>query len=312
MNDFFTFARLHGLVVKDTYPSERIRRCGTEDHPTSKNGAYWWDGERGWVQRWDQDLDILWWDDPDRPEMTQERRDELEKKRREYEAHQERVWGRAAMQCRMLQEQTQVVEHNYMHRKGLGDVKVRVLPTYEAVDKDGVITVIEDALFVPMINFQTEAMVGAQLVYWVGDEMRWEKKFIPGSRLKDSAVRIGPANATEIILVEGFSTGHSVNKALTQMRLRATVLVCFNDSNMVNIAAQLPKDLRAYVFADNDRPSDKPPYGRAGERAAKATGLNYCMSPVVGEDANDLHKRAGLVEVGKLIMNARKLKKETA
>ena len=105
------------------------------------------------------------------------------------------------------------------------------------------------------------------------------------------------------MLCEGYATGLSIDRALQQMRLRATVLVCFNDSNMINIA-KLTKGARRYVFADNDKSG-------AGERAAVATGLNYCMSPVEGEDANDLHKRSGLMPLCNLIMTARKLR-ETA
>ena len=52
------------------------------------------------------------------------------------------------------------------------------------------------------------------------------------------------------------------------------------------------------MFADNDE-------SLTGERAAQVTGLPYCMSPVVGEDANDMHARAGLLAVAKTIMNMR-------
>jgi putative DNA primase/helicase len=52
------------------------------------------------------------------------------------------------------------------------------------------------------------------------------------------------------------------------------------------------------VFADNDA-------SQAGERAAIATGKPYVMSDVVGEDANDLHKRAGLFKVAQMLMRIR-------
>ncbi len=81
------------------------------------------------------------------------------------------------------------------------------------------------------------------------------------------------------------------------MRLNAAVLVCFSDSNMVLVAAQITKG-RRYVFADHDKSG-------AGERAAQATGLPYCMSPVLGEDANDMHVRAGLLAVCGLLMRVR-------
>ena len=36
-----------------------------------------------------------------------------------------------------------------------------------------------------------------------------------------------------------------------------------------------------------------------------ALWVPYCMSPILGEDANDLHVRAGLVPVVELLMNVR-------
>jgi putative DNA primase/helicase len=86
--------------------------------------------------------------------------------------------------------------------------------------------------------------------------------------------------------------------AARQMRLNAVVLVCFSDSNMVHVASLL-KGGRRYVFADNDKSG-------AGERAAKDTGLPYCMSPTLGDDANDLHKREGLLAVCALLMQVRR------
>lgn len=298
--DFFTFARLHGLIIKDTSPSQRIRRCGVEDKPTSKVGAYFWDGDRGWVMRWDQDLDYHWWDDPDRKPPTREELAARDFQRQEYERKQAAKWGATALRCRMLQESTKMTEHDYMHRKGLGDVLVGVLPEMEMTNSDtGEIKKVERLLFVPMLNWESDALVGAQLIYWDGLAMVWEKTFVHGSRLKDSFYHLGPRDVDEVVLCEGYATGHSIKKALLQANLRATVLVCFNDSNMVNIAKLLPGGVRAYVFADNDK-------SRAGERAARATGLPFCMSPVEGEDANDMHKRAGLFPVQALLMKTRK------
>lgn len=45
---------------------------------------------------------------------------------------------------------------------------------------------------------------------------------------------------------------------------------------------------------------------RAGEKAACKTGLPYCMSDVAGEDANDLHQRAGLTALCALLMTVRR------
>jgi putative DNA primase/helicase len=72
------------------------------------------------------------------------------------------------------------------------------------------------------------------------------------------------------------------------MHLDASVLVCFSDSNLTFVAPRVTG--RRTVFADNDESG-------AGERAASATGLPYRMSDRLGEDANDLFRRAGLMAV---------------
>jgi putative DNA primase/helicase len=282
--DFGTFARLHGLIIDDLYPSSRIRRCGTVEHPKSKSGAYLYEGDRGWVQDWSNGGEINWWDD-ERAEPTEAERAEWARRKAERERQQEQLWGKTAIRCRMMQDTTTLTDHAYMHRKGLADVLVPVLPDGE--------------MFIPMRDVKCAALVGAQLIKWLPDEMKFEKKFVHGSRLHGSAMLIGPPTNTELVLCEGFATGHSIDKALRQMRLRATVVVCFNDSNMVTVSKLLHSG-RRYVYADNDKSG-------AGEKAAKATGLNYCMSDVVGNDANDDHKQLGLYAVSAKIMEARQL-----
>jgi putative DNA primase/helicase len=280
--EFINFAEQWGVEIKSLDVSTKVKRCGTTEHPRSKNGSYMFDGERGWVQAWDGDCEIHWWDDPNKSEPTQAERDDWARRKVARLVDQEKLWGDAAVKSRGLLDSCKLGEHNYLHRKGLGDVLGMVTPT--------------DDLFVPMRNFNNE-IVGGQRIYW--EDMEWKKKYLYGSKPNGAVYRIGPQHATEMVLCEGYATGLSIDKALQSLRLKAAVLVCFNDSNMINIA-KLAKG-RCYVFADNDK-------SEAGEAAAQATGLNYCMSPVVGEDANDLHVRLGLTPLKNLIMTARKLK----
>jgi putative DNA primase/helicase len=281
--DFLQFAHLNGVEIERLEISPRVQRCGTTDNPRSKNGAYLYEGDRGWVQAWDGDCEVHWWDD-ERVEPTQADRDEWARRKAQRMIDQLKLWGSTAIRCKMMQDTCKMGEHNYLHRKGLGDVKAHILPDGE--------------LFIPMHNVQAGALVGAQLIHWDDAERVFVKKFIPGSRLKQSAMRLGPATNREKVLCEGFSTGWSIRKAILQLNLPATVIVCFNDSNMVEVAPLIKG--RKTVFADNDKSG-------AGERAAKATGLRYAMSPVVGEDANDWHKRDGLMPVMEAIMTARQL-----
>ncbi|HEX8615647.1 MAG TPA: PriCT-2 domain-containing protein [Telluria sp.] len=152
-------------------------------------------------------------------------------------------------------------------------------------------------LIVPMYDFLTSELVGTQRIDWLADEQRWAKQMAWGMRVKGAALRLGNQRAQETFFCEGLATGLSIELALRRLRLNASVVVCFNDWNLAHVAS-LEKG-RAFVFADND-------VSLAGESAAKKTGLAYCMSDVVGEDANDLLQRAGVVELCRLIIDVRR------
>jgi phage/plasmid primase-like uncharacterized protein len=286
MTDFVSFARARGVEIDDLYPSDRIRRCGTVEHPKSKNGAYWYDGERGWVQAWDGDCELYWWDDPSRPEPTEEDRRRWAERRRARELEVERLHGATAVKARALLDSCVVGEHSYFQYKGLHDRRGPVTP-------DG-------KLFVPMYNYRSEALVGYQTIAWDGDAMKYVKKMEYGTKARGAALLLGPKNSDEVILCEGYATGLSIQTAVHTLRLpRTAVLVCFSAMNMVHVAGMVPSDARRYIFADNDESG-------TGEQAAKETGLPYCMASTVGWDANDLHMKSGIFEVCKLISDVRR------
>jgi putative DNA primase/helicase len=155
----------------------------------------------------------------------------------------------------------------------------------------------DGALVVPMRNLTTNDLQGVQLIRWIEADRAYEKKMIPGMKAKGAVFRIGDKHAPETVLCEGYATGLSLAAALRSVGLRASVLVCFSAGNLQFIAPQATG--RAYVFADHDKSG-------TGEQCAQATGLPYCMSPVEGEDANDLHQRAGLMAVCQLLMDVRR------
>lgn len=284
MSDFLSFATAHGLQIDRLYPADRVQRCATLDKPRGKNGAFFWDGLRGWVSDWAQGGDINWFESGEKKAFTEEQRKAWAERRRAAESRQEQGWRNAALAASILLRACEPKEHNYLHSKGLGE-------TMGLVDADG-------ALIVPMRNAITNELQGAQRIVWVTEERKYDKKMLPGMRAKGAVLRLGPTRAQETIFCEGYATGLSVELAARQMRLSAAVMVCFSDSNMAHVAAAVKG--RAYCFADNDKSG-------AGERAAKAAGLPYCMSQTEGQDANDLHKTGGLMAVSKLLMAVRRM-----
>lgn len=285
MTNFTDFARAHGVLIKDLYPADKIRRCPTVEHPRSTNGAYSWDGHRGWVMCWDGDGEVHWYDDPNAKPWTPQEKASFQRQQRQKFEDIRRKNERAALQAQMMLSTAKAGQHDYLTRKGLAKTLGLVLPDGE--------------LFVPMRSLATNDLQGGQVIRWDGDARKWEKKMVPGMKAKGAVLRLGPKSPRETWLCEGYATGLSIEISANLLRLSAAVLVCFSDSNMAFVAGLL-RDApgRRFVFADNDA-------SEAGERAAKQTGLPYCMSDVVGEDANDLHMRAGLTVVAARMMAAR-------
>lgn len=282
--DFIDFARIHGVDARGVTPSDRIQRVPTEGKPRSKNGAVLWDGERGWVMDWAAGGEIHWYGEERAAGWTDEQRREWVRKREAQRLREEQGRHRAARRAADLLARTTLTEHGYLRLKGFPDQKGLVLP--------------DEVLMVPMRDLETNDLVGAQLIRWVAEDRRWDKRMLTGMRAKGAVLRIGDRRAREVCLCEGFATGLSIAEAVRVLRLNAAVLVTFSATNLVHVAGRLKSP--ALVVADNDESG-------VGESAAKATGLRYCMSDRVGEDANDLHQRAGVFSLAQMLMATRRL-----
>lgn len=280
--DFIDFARIHGVDARGVTPSDRIQRVPTVGKPRSKNGAVLWDGERGWVMDWSAGGEIHWYGEDRAAGWTDEQRREWARKREAQRLGEEQNRQRAARRAADLLARTTLTEHGYLCLKGFPDLKGLVLP--------------DEVLMVPMRDLETNELVGAQLIRWVAGDRHWDKRMLTGMRAKGAVLRIGDRRAREVFLCEGFATGLSIAEAVRVLRLNAAVLVTFSATNLVHVSGRL-KSL-ALVVADHDESG-------VGESAAKATGLRYCMSDRMGEDANDLHQRAGVFALAKMLMAAR-------
>lgn len=278
MSEFVAFARACGLDIVAARPSDKIQRCATIAHPRAKNGAFLWDGDRGWAMAWDDGGEIQWfrgareWTEDDKARWRAQRdaqwQRQLDRQRR------------AARNAAAILAECQLDHHGYLRFKGLPGVRALCHP--------------DESLLVPMRDARSNKLTGLQRIRWLPDERRWEKKMFPGMRAKGAVLRLG--RGSETILCEGFATGLSIELAVQQLRLNAAVLVCFSAQNLMLVAPLMRG--RAIVFADHDESG-------VGEEAARATGLPYCMADAVGWDANDLHCELGLLAVCQKLMQAR-------
>ena len=165
----------------------------------------------------------------------------------------------AAERARRMIEEAKLDAHPYLKRKGFPDRKMLVL---------------DEALLVPMRPIEDyQRIASVQTIRPDG-----EKRFLKGGRASGCVYHLG---AGEQWWVEGLATGLSVLAALRLLHRRAQVTVCFSASNLAKAAR------RGIVIADHDEKSG------AGEKAARATGLDWWMPPEPG-DANDFHQAHGV------------------
>ncbi len=269
--DFRSFASAHGLVIDRLIADGAWHRVPTSDHPRKRNGAYKVEGGVGWVQNWaTMESPSTWKDEGASPPLWRD----AERQRRERDEKVARQHARAAAEARSLLEGSEVTGHPYLVAKGL---------------QKAVGLVRDDVLLVPMRDHRTGDLINVQRIDREGG-----KRFLPGGRAKGAVHVIGPRQAVrQKWLCEGYATGLSIAAAGVSMMLPIQVIVTFSAGNMEHVA---PYFTDAMVFADHDAS------GR-GEEAARKIRRPWVMSPEVGEDANDMHRRTGVRALVKLMQS---------
>jgi len=282
--NFIDFARAHGVEIDPgrLYASEKIKRCGTVDKPKSGNGAYFWDGQRGWVMDWSGEARVVWYEDPHAKPWTDEEKRVWASKRASVATEQDKRYQSAAFHADITLRSATMDHHPYLEIKGFKESRGLVL---------------EDKLLIPMRNVVTNKLQGYQSIRWDLQERKYEKKMLTGMRAKNAVLFLGSREAPEAWMVEGFATGMSLRHALRSVGLPAAVVVCFSASNLIQVADQIKG--KRFIFADNDE-------SKTGENSAIKTGLPWTMADTVGWDANDLHQKESLFAVVGKIMDLRK------
>ena len=278
MSEFVQFARSHGLVLDHAIPDGRVHRVKTEDKPQHRNGAYLLDLDgSGWVMNWAKhERPVVFKSaSPADPIVLRECRvsDRRESERR----HQD-----AARRAQQIIARCSYGPHPYLGAKGLYSEQALIDP--EPVKLPGGSTE-SGCIVIPMRNFRTGAV---QSVQWIGRQ----KKYLPGGQARGAVHALGPQKAQTVWLCEGIATGLSAFAAVKSLYRQDKVLVTFSAGNLAHLAPQIQG--RAIVIADNDNSG-------TGQRVAQETGLPSVMSPIEGEDINDLHQRAGVRAVAELM-----------
>lgn len=275
MNSFLSFAADRGLIIEHLSMGRWVR-TRTKDHPKKRNGAYLFQGDFGVVQNWAQmDRAETWLKDREsKPDP------DLLRRMAEASARQDRKRledaKQAAQTAQAMLKRANTYTHPYLTAKGFPEAKGCVL---------------DDALVIAMKDLRG-AIVGAQTIKMVDGE--WQKKMLFGTRAKGAVHPLG--NERKLILCEGYATGLSIQAALNTFPSYTSVLVCFSAGNLVTVAAQVQN---ASVIADNDA-------SQAGQKAAEASGLPWAMPDIVGEDANDVYVKDGIVGVKRLLAKIRR------
>lgn len=280
MNDFIAFARAHGLVMEHVIADGRVHRVATEDKPRSRNGAYLAnpDGQGGFVQNWaTHERPIVFRSNKavDPIVMTDRRvSDRLEQDRK----HQE-----AARQAQQVIARCSYGPHRYLGSKGLYSEQALIDPEPVRMP-DG--STESGCIVIPMRNFRSGSV---QSVQWIGEK---GKKYLAGGQARGAVHALGPRDAQTVWLCEGAATGLSALAAIKSLYRQDKVLVTFSAGNLAYVAPLMRG--RAFVIADHDTSG-------TGQRVAKESGLPSVMSPVEGEDINDMAQRAGIRAVADLM-----------
>jgi putative DNA primase/helicase len=266
---FADFAAAHGLILNDVRRGA-IFRCPTEEKPKKKNGAYFWDGERGWVCNWGKDGEIHWFNEGGARAWTDAEKAAWRARRQSAEQERYRRWREAARRAENEIVQATLSKHPYLAAKGF---------------PDGLALVSGAHLLVPIRSLSGQVMSVQRITL---EENEWKKKMLPGGRTKGGVFRLGDRG--RMFLCEGYATGLSIKSALEATGIRASVVVCFSAGNLIEVSRFV--NPKAVVCADND-------VSGTGQQAAMATGLPWIMPDEAGQDFNDLHQLAGIVAVVK-------------
>ena len=284
--DLLTYCRLVGIQIDAVPPIGVWKRYRTDDKPQHSNGRVKNMGTHAHVQNMATMASCETW----RPEAGDEgpKIDHAEvarvidKQRQERQAKMERAASKAAWilgQCRnechpyLASHGFPLEQGNvYTHEKGDEKTKLLVIP----MRVDG-------------------HLVSLQMI-----DPEGKKKFLTDGRT-DGAVFVID-NKGPPVLVEGYAKALAARIALTALRKRYRIIVCFSAGNMAKLAAGLPD---CFIIADRDEPSAQvPTLGGMGLKVATDSGRPFWISDKVGQDFDRFVADVGVFRASQALREA--------
>jgi phage/plasmid primase-like uncharacterized protein len=225
---FHQFAEAHGLIIT-TMMEGRWIRTRTADKPKHRNGAYKYLGDVGFVQNHATMTEVATWRSDKPPTEAQRRFSDAQAR-----ALREREAKKRITAIRQMREYWDRLpafrgEHPYLVRKGLSMMGCKDLRI------DG------DLLAIPLCS-------GPSLMSLQTIDPDGAKRYRYGCPIKGNSLLLARPRSVVTCLVEGFATGLAIYQSLPQ----ASVIVCFDAGNMVNVAEKLKVRGMVVVCADND------------------------------------------------------------
>jgi len=280
-----------GLLADDVVPDGILRRCGTSDHPESKNGAFrlFADGRGGWFENHADGRGVQFWTASGREPLTMAERaayrkevEQLKAERKKAEA-ENRATAITAARGFLDGLEPAGDANPYLTRKG-----VKAVP--------GLLTDGAD-LVCPVLGADGKGMSYQRI------NADGTKRFAPGAAVAGGFFSIGPKKGdSPLCIAEGLATALSVFEATG-----GPVLTAFSSGNLLAVsmmARQRYPERRIIVCGDNDSETETRTGKNPGIDAAKAAAVavnGWLAIPEGGGDFNDLHQAQGLEAVKRIV-----------
>ena len=269
MNDLLNAIRASGINPPTHINQHGITRFATTGKEKSGWVSLFIDGKGACYGDWKSGEQHVWFADGFRSsENDYEREQAIEKAKEERDF----AYSNAAFNAQELYAKLpHALDHDYLTRKN--------------VKSHAALRIYDGKLVIPVYGVGGEIQ---SLQYIATDGT---KRFYTGGKMQGGYFTIGEPSDM-VIIAEGFATAMTIHEATAQC-----VVVAFNAGNLKPVCDMVRSQYkgRVIICADNDASG-------VGIEKANKCGVEVIHSPIIGEDFNDMAKRAGILAVADLII----------